>query len=168
MPIVPPAPGRFSTTTGWPSAACSLSATGRAMVPVAEPGVNGTMMRIGLEGNDCAAAVAANARASAANIDLIGGLWLTGVKTFQVVDPAGRGGADPLQIGGLFVNRVDREGQRLAAHQQQRGARQEVRRPLEEAALVARALQHAHEVLVLAQLGEQAGRTRRPGVEIVL
>src|SRR5256885_1412240 len=58
MPMVPPAPGRFSTSTCWPSAAESLSATGRAMVSVAEPGVKGTMMRMGLEGNDCAIAAA--------------------------------------------------------------------------------------------------------------
>src|SRR5437870_5270213 len=63
MPMVPPAPGRFSTTSGWPSAAASLSATGRAMVSVADPGVKGTMMRIGLAGKGCADAAQAAKRA---------------------------------------------------------------------------------------------------------
>src|SRR3954464_10376747 len=54
--MVPPAPGRFSTSTGWPSAADNLSLTLRAMMSVALPGVNGTTMRTGFVGKVCAAA----------------------------------------------------------------------------------------------------------------
>lgn len=66
MPMVPPAPGRFSTTTGWPSATLRRSAIGRAMVSVAEPGVKGTMMRIDFEGQDCACETPCGANASTA------------------------------------------------------------------------------------------------------
>src|SRR3954471_20008250 len=61
--MVPPAPGRFSTSTGWPSAAASLSLTLRAMMSVALPGVNGTTMRTGFVGKVSAATFSAkNAR----------------------------------------------------------------------------------------------------------
>ena len=63
----PPAPGRFSTVTGCPSTALNRSATGRAMVSVAEPGVNGTMMRIGLDGNGCASAALVDSSSRASN-----------------------------------------------------------------------------------------------------
>src|SRR5262245_8288374 len=69
MPIVPPAPGRFSTITGWPSCAVSFSATVRAMMSVALPGVKGTVTRIGLAGQGCAHAAALEA-SSAAGISL--------------------------------------------------------------------------------------------------
>jgi hypothetical protein len=46
MPMMPPAPGRFSTTTGWPSASESFGATRRAGVSVAPPGENGTISRM--------------------------------------------------------------------------------------------------------------------------
>jgi hypothetical protein len=45
--MVPPAPGRFSTMTGWPSAGESRSPTVRAMMSVALPAVKGTMILIG-------------------------------------------------------------------------------------------------------------------------
>src|SRR5262245_7183182 len=41
-PIEPAAPGRFSTTTGRPSATCSASAMGRAKLSLLPPGVKGT------------------------------------------------------------------------------------------------------------------------------
>src|SRR4051812_32723488 len=50
MPIVPPAPGRFSTMTGWPHAALSRSPISRATTSVALPAVNGTMMRMARDG----------------------------------------------------------------------------------------------------------------------
>src|SRR5579864_455496 len=57
MPMVPPAPGRFSTITGWPSAGESLSLMVRAMMSVALPGVKGTMTLTVPEGYPCARAV---------------------------------------------------------------------------------------------------------------
>ena len=45
-PMDPAAPGRFSTTTGRPSAACSASATGRAKLSLLPPGVKGTTRRM--------------------------------------------------------------------------------------------------------------------------
>src|SRR5262245_10639888 len=62
--MVPDAPGRFSTTTGWPSCVCSRSPSARAMTSVALPGVKATMMRSGLEGQACAAAGPAAASSS--------------------------------------------------------------------------------------------------------
>jgi hypothetical protein len=50
MPIVPPAPVRFSTTTVWPSVRDSTSPTWRAMKSIAPPGASGTMNRIVLLG----------------------------------------------------------------------------------------------------------------------
>src|SRR6059036_2107232 len=52
--MVPPAPGRFSMTIGCPICGESLSVTVRAMMSVPLPGVNGTMIRIGFEGQGCA------------------------------------------------------------------------------------------------------------------
>src|ERR1700704_264842 len=56
--MVPPAPGRFSTSTAWPSCALSFSATVRAMMSVALPGVNGTIACTGFDGHACAQAAA--------------------------------------------------------------------------------------------------------------
>ena len=53
---VPPAPGRFSTTKGWPNCSDSRCATVRAMMSVALPAVNGTMTVTRLLGHDCASA----------------------------------------------------------------------------------------------------------------
>src|SRR4029453_15103041 len=53
-PIVPPAPGRFSTTTCWPSALVSWSAMTRAKMSVDWPGGKGTTILIGLAGQVCA------------------------------------------------------------------------------------------------------------------
>ena len=49
-PIEPPAPGRFSTTTGWPQRLARRSLTTRAMTSVTPPGEKATMTRTGLEG----------------------------------------------------------------------------------------------------------------------
>src|ERR1700704_327717 len=57
-PMMPPAPGRSSTTNGWPSAELSLSATmrvSRSAVPAAE---NGTTIRTGRVGHDAVCATA--------------------------------------------------------------------------------------------------------------
>src|SRR4051812_47760011 len=52
-PMLPPAPGRLSTITCWPSAALIGAATKRAMVSPPPPAEDPTMMRIGLVGYDC-------------------------------------------------------------------------------------------------------------------
>src|SRR5262249_5865130 len=51
---VPPPPGRFSTTTDWPSASPILSATARATIEVLPPGANETTSVIGRLGKGCA------------------------------------------------------------------------------------------------------------------
>ena len=53
-PTALPAPGRFSTTKGWPKRACSRSASGRAMASFDPPGVKGTTMRTGRAGQPSA------------------------------------------------------------------------------------------------------------------
>src|SRR5574339_139313 len=53
-PIEPPAPTRFSATTGWPHISCSLAATARPMMSVELPGVNAMTSRTGLAGYACA------------------------------------------------------------------------------------------------------------------
>src|SRR5262245_43045970 len=63
-------PGRFSTTTGWPSCSASGAARARAVGSAEPPGGKPTTKRIGLFGY-CAAALPANRR-SAANSVLIG------------------------------------------------------------------------------------------------
>ncbi len=47
VPVVPPAPGRFSTTIDWPSASASGSRNSRAMKSVEAPGGKGATMVIG-------------------------------------------------------------------------------------------------------------------------
>src|SRR5215212_6964807 len=49
-PIVEPAPGRLSTTTGWPSALAKPSDITRATTSVKPPGENGTTSVTGLLG----------------------------------------------------------------------------------------------------------------------
>ncbi len=44
---MPPAPGLFSTTTGWPSRSLRLFAVKRAALSVTPPGANGTTQVIG-------------------------------------------------------------------------------------------------------------------------
>ena len=56
VPMLPLAPGRFSTITCWPRRAASGSATTRALLSATPPGVKGTMMRTGLVGHSCAPA----------------------------------------------------------------------------------------------------------------
>ncbi|HKB63580.1 MAG TPA: hypothetical protein VKD03_11975 [Burkholderiales bacterium] len=48
--MLPPAPERFSTTTGCPQVSVSFSAIRRTMMSFGPPGANGTMIRTGLEG----------------------------------------------------------------------------------------------------------------------
>src|SRR5262245_44168547 len=58
----PLAPGLFSTMTGWPNFARGPSATSRAERSVMPAGGNGTISRMGREGNDCAAAAPESSR----------------------------------------------------------------------------------------------------------
>src|SRR5262245_33171625 len=54
VPTTVPAPGRFSTTTGWDQTSCIFAASRRPTMSVAPPGGKGTIMRTGLVGNACA------------------------------------------------------------------------------------------------------------------
>ena len=65
-PTLPPAPGLFSITTGWPQAWASLSPIARARMSVLPPGVNGTTMRTGFDGNASAGPAARAVGAAAA------------------------------------------------------------------------------------------------------
>jgi hypothetical protein len=58
MPTFPPAPGRFSTTTGCPSASPSGGASVRQSVSTTAPGGKGLTRRIGFDGQPCARAAA--------------------------------------------------------------------------------------------------------------
>src|SRR5882762_2932475 len=53
VPMLPEAPGRFSTTTGWPRRAPSRSVTARALVSVTPPAAKGTTNRTGRDGKAC-------------------------------------------------------------------------------------------------------------------
>ena len=63
LPMAPEAPGRFSTTTLWPSAVASTGAARRAMMSMPVPGVKGAMM---VMGPSCAKAGAARGESSKA------------------------------------------------------------------------------------------------------
>jgi hypothetical protein len=49
-PIVPPAPARFSITTGWPQASLSFLPTARATMSFDPPDANGTTRVMGFDG----------------------------------------------------------------------------------------------------------------------
>src|SRR6266571_161383 len=66
-PSMPLAPGRFSTSTGWPSRSVIFGPIRRDMMSVVLPGGNGTMILIGFEGQDCASAAQASPKANAAS-----------------------------------------------------------------------------------------------------
>src|SRR3954470_3694809 len=59
-------PGRFSTTTGWPSCSASAAPTIRVVGSAEPPGGKPTIKRMGLEGYGCASALLAARTASAA------------------------------------------------------------------------------------------------------
>ncbi len=71
-PIMPPAPGRLSTTTGWPSSSLRPGATARALISTLPPGANGTTIRMGLTGKVCACACTQSASANAGKNILMG------------------------------------------------------------------------------------------------
>src|SRR5215471_10236867 len=54
--MLPAAPPRFSTTTGWPHFSPIFCASTRPRISVVPPGAQGTIMRTGFAGYDCPAA----------------------------------------------------------------------------------------------------------------
>src|SRR5258708_3646114 len=71
-PRLPDAPGRLSTTTGWPHISASLGPMVRARMSMPVPGENGTTILTGCVGHDCAWAADAASASSAAAIDASG------------------------------------------------------------------------------------------------
>src|SRR6188472_1910240 len=65
-PMLPPAPGLFSTTTDWFHASWSFCASWRATTSVVPPAANGTTILTGFEGHACAAASAGTSARTAA------------------------------------------------------------------------------------------------------
>src|SRR5437868_1924612 len=65
MPIVVPAPGLLSITTGWPRRGASFSPIERATMSTPPPGGKGTTKRIGFAGYCASAAAGASARKTA-------------------------------------------------------------------------------------------------------
>ena len=66
--VVPPAPGRFSMTNGWPTCRDSWSSTTRPVMSTALPALNGLIAEMARDGQACAwADGAAAARATAAS-----------------------------------------------------------------------------------------------------
>src|SRR5882724_5687656 len=112
VPRLPPAPGRFSTTTGAPSAGASFSESTRAIRSGELPAGKGTIRWIARDGQfaslaGCADASAAKASATASRRILIGRFGFS-------PPPLRRGGAK--RRGGLpaFVEeRRDRKSTRL-------------------------------------------------------
>src|SRR5713101_1262613 len=66
VPIVPEAPGLFSTKNGWSQRACSLGASKRATMSGPAAGVNGTTIRTGRLESPCASANGETAAAASA------------------------------------------------------------------------------------------------------
>src|SRR5690349_6878477 len=63
--MAPFAPGRFSTTPGWPSSSWNFDAMARPTMSDEPPATNGITTRIGLAGKVCAVAPKANRAAAA-------------------------------------------------------------------------------------------------------
>src|SRR5436190_2915774 len=63
--MLPPAPARLSTTTGWPRISVSCCPVRRAMMSAGPPGAKGITKRTGLAGQVCACADVTAASASA-------------------------------------------------------------------------------------------------------
>jgi hypothetical protein len=67
VPTIPPAPPRFSTTTGWPSCAENRSASRRASRSAGPPAAKGTMIRTGRVGQAWAKAGATGRTSASAS-----------------------------------------------------------------------------------------------------
>ena len=79
--IMPAAPVLFSTTTGWPSAACIFAAISRAGTSLGPPAGKPTSSRIGFEGNDWAKASAPIAVSAASASDAVSDVRTTAVSS---------------------------------------------------------------------------------------
>src|SRR5436309_8547301 len=64
-PMLPAAPGRLSTITGWPHFSLNFSATMRGIRSALPPAGNGTTMRTGFPGHSCACTAVASITAAA-------------------------------------------------------------------------------------------------------
>ena len=72
VPVEPDAPDRFSTTTLTPSRCCSPACASRATASTDPPAGNGTMIRIGPDGQDlCARAANGASTAPATTVRLV-------------------------------------------------------------------------------------------------
>src|SRR4051812_18353639 len=69
--VMPLAPGRLSTMTGWPNAFSRLGWIRRATVSLSPPGANGTTMRTGWSGQVCARACVAAARLASNAVSIV-------------------------------------------------------------------------------------------------
>ena len=104
VPMLPEAPGRFSTTKGWAKRAWRKGATSRARMSTPVPGVNGTRMVIGPSGL-CARAMrgAPAARASATRL----------LRSTMLPTPAARRLRRPAStycLGGIGATEMHAEG----------------------------------------------------------
>src|SRR5262245_7422008 len=125
MPRLPPAPGLFSTVTGWPRIFCISLAVARVAMSTAPAGVNGTTMRIAFVGKACAKTVSGNSRAIANRRSTGGPLRGRVARNYAL----GRGreyrgpatdGETPPAAGDLRLLRRRRRGRGDAARQLQR------------------------------------------------
>src|SRR5919201_2588863 len=89
------------------------------------------------------------------------------IQPLQLVDPAQRRAADPLEVCLAGEARVDREVERLAAYEHQGHRREQITRRVARARRIgqSRALQYRGYILVLAQLGDEARAAARLGIE---
>jgi len=67
VPMVPPAPERFSTTTDWPQSGCKCAASSRPITSVEPPAAAGTMIRTVSDGRQSPAPRLARGRIAAAD-----------------------------------------------------------------------------------------------------
>jgi len=74
VPMLPLAPGLFSTTTAWAHFSESFGAITRARMSMPVPGENGTISVTGRCGNGCACASDASAAKKKVAMNFIGGL----------------------------------------------------------------------------------------------
>src|SRR5690242_9772184 len=95
--MLPAAPGRLSTMTGWPHFSASFSATMRGIRSALPPAGNGTTMRTGFPGHSCACTAVAS-RTAAARRNLM-----------PLSEP-------PVERGVQHVVIVAAVGRRIAAH----------------------------------------------------
>src|SRR3954452_1658942 len=102
MPSAPPAPARFSTTTGCLSSRASASATGRATVSATPPGGNGTIIVIVFSGQlDCAnAAAATTSVATTSERDRVRQTRMQGLRFFAHISIGKRTGDSMITLTG--------------------------------------------------------------------